>query len=192
MSTTMIEVNRFSKLLKTEKTALLIIDIQERILPVINNYQIVLDNTIKLIKGFKVLQLPIYFTEQYPKGLGPTHKAIANELGNIEPFEKMSFSCSGAGDLFGEFEKKNLSQIVVCGIESHVCVQQTVLDLIENGIQVNLAADAISSRKEIDYKTSLDRMRLHGAEVTTSESILFELLNICGTDQFRAVSKIVK
>lgn len=186
------DVKRFSKLLKSDQTALLIIDIQERILPVINNYQKVVENSIKLIKGFKVLNLPIYFTEQYPKGLGPTHKAIADELGGIQPFNKMSFSCSGAGDLFNEFKKKKLSQIVICGIEAHVCVQQTVLDLIENEIQVNLAADAVSSRKEIDYKSALDRMRYHGAEVTTAESILFELLNVCGTDQFKAISKIVK
>jgi len=186
------EVKRFNKLLKPEKTSLLIIDIQEKILPVISNNQMVVDNTLKLIKGFKVLNLPIYFTEQYPKGLGPTQKLIADELGAIEPFDKMSFSCSGAGELFNEFNKKNLSQIVVCGIESHVCVQQTVLDLIENGLQVNLAADSVSSRKEIDYKTALNRMRHHGAEVTTTESILFELLNVCGTDQFKAVSKIVK
>ena len=186
------EVKRFSKLLKPNQTALLIIDIQERILPVINNYQMVLDNTLKLIKGFKVLNLPIYFTEQYPKGLGSTHKAIADELGDMLPFDKMSFSCSGAGNLFNEVKKNNLSQIVICGIESHVCVQQTVLDLIENGIQVNLAADAVSSRKEIDYNTALNRMRHHGAEVTTTESILFELLNVCGTPQFKDISKIVK
>lgn len=186
------EVKRFSKLLKPEQTALLIIDIQERILPVINNHQIVVDNTLKLIKGFKVLGLPIYFTEQYPKGLGPTTRAILDELGDLKPFDKMSFSCSGAGELFDEFKKKNLSQIVVCGIEAHVCVQQTVLDLIENGFQVNLAADAISSRKEIDYQNALQRMRYHGAEVTTTESILFELLNVCGTPQFKEVSKIVK
>ncbi len=186
------KVKRFNKLLKAEKTALLIIDIQERILPVINNYQSVVDNTLKLIKGFKVLGLPIYFTEQYPKGLGPTIHSISDELGDLKPFDKMSFSCSGAGELFNEFKKKNLSQIVVCGIESHVCVQQTVLDLIENGIQVNVAADAVSSRKEIDYNTSLDRMRHHGTEVTTTESILFELLNICGTPQFKEISKLVK
>lgn len=186
------EPRRFSKILIPSQTALLIIDIQERILPVINNHQMVVDNTLKLIKGFKVLNLPIYYTEQYPKGLGPTSKAIADELIDIQPFQKMSFSCSGAGDLFKEFHSKNLSQIVVCGIESHVCVQQTVLDLIENGIQVNLAADAVSSRKEIDYKTALDRMRNHGTEVTTTESILFELLNVCGTPEFKTVSKIVK
>jgi nicotinamidase-related amidase len=188
----MSEVKRFHKLLKPDKTALLIIDLQERILPVINNHQLVVENTLKLIKGFKVLNLPIFFTEQYPKGLGPTSKSIVEELGDIKPFDKMSFSCSGAGKLFEEFTSKGLSQIVVCGIESHVCVQQTVLDLIENGIQVNLAADAVSSRKIIDYETALDRMRSHGTEVTTTESILFELLNVCGTDRFKAVSKIVK
>ena len=188
----MSEVKRFSKLLKPNQTALLIIDVQERILPVISNYLLVVENTLKLIKGFKVLGLPLYYTEQYPKGLGPTVSSITKELGELKPFDKMSFSCSGASDLFEEFKKKNLSQIVVCGIESHVCVQQTVLDLIENGIQVNLAADAVSSRKEIDYNTALNRMRHHGAEVTTTESILFELLNICGTPQFKDISKIVK
>jgi len=186
------EVKRFNKLLIPQKTALLIIDIQERILPVINNYQLVVENTMKLIKGFKVLSLPIYYTEQYPKGLGPTVSSITRELGDLKPFDKMSFSCSGAGNLFQEFKSKNFSQIVVCGIESHVCVQQTVLDLIENNLQVNLAADAVSSRKEFDYKTALDRMRNHGAEITTTESILFELLNVCGTPQFKEISKIVK
>ena len=185
-------MKRFSKLLKPEQTALLIIDIQERILPVINNHPLVVENTLKLIKGFKILGLPIYFTEQYPKGLGSTTRQIIEELGDLKPFDKMSFSCSGAGELFNEFKRKNLSQIVVCGVESHVCVQQTVLDLIENGLQVNLAADAVSSRKEIDYRTALDRMRHHGVEVATTEAILFELLNVCGTPQFKEVSKIVK
>lgn len=188
----MSELKRFSKLLKPEKTALLIIDIQERILLVINNHQLVIDNTLKLIKGFKVLGLPIYFSEQYPKGLGPTTRSILDELSDLKPFDKMSFSCSGAGDLFEELNKKNLSQIVVCGIEAHVCVQQTVLDLVENDFQVNIAADAVSSRKEMDYQTALERMRDHGAEITTTESILFELLNVCGTPQFKEVSKIVK
>jgi nicotinamidase-related amidase len=186
------EEKRFNKLLKTEKTCLLIIDIQKRILPVIKDYELVVENTLKLIKGFKAMGLPIYYTEQYPKGLGPTEEQIVNELDEIKPIEKMTFSCSGAGELFNIFNTKKHSQIVVCGIESHVCVQQTVLDLIENGFQVNLAADAVSSRKEKDYNIALDRMRAHGAEVTTTECILFELLNICGTDVFKQVSKIVK
>ncbi len=179
-------------ILKKETTALLIIDVQERILPVIRNYETVLENTVKLIKSFKAMQLPIYFTEQYPKGLGPTSQKILDELSGYTAYQKMSFSCSGAENLFEEFHKKRLTQIVVCGVESHVCVQQTVLDLISNDYQVNLAADAVSSRKEIDYKIALDRMRTLGAEVTTTESILFELLEVCGTPEFKDVSKIVK
>lgn len=186
------EFNRFSKLLKPQSTSLLIIDIQERILPVINNYQRVVDKTIILIKGFKELSLPIFYTEQYPKGLGPTVRPITDELGDLQPIDKMSFSCAGAGNLFEELQNENLSQIVVCGIEAHVCVQQTVLDLIENGFQVNLAADATSSRSEIDYNIAIERMRYHKAEITTAESVLFELLNVCGTPQFKEISKIVK
>ena len=174
-------------ILKKESTALLIIDMQERILPVIRNYETVLENTVKLIKGFKTMQLPIYFTEQYPKGLGPTSQIILNELERYSAYQKMSFSCSGAENLFDELHKKKLSQIVVAGIESHVCVQQTVLDLIANNYQVNLAANAVSSRKEIDYNIALDRMRTLGAEITTSESILFELLEVCGTPEFKEV-----
>ncbi len=186
------EVKRFNKLLKAENTCLLIIDIQKRILPVIKDYELVVENTLKLIKGFKAMGLPIYYTEQYPKGLGPTEEQIVKELDGIRPTDKMTFSCSGAGELFNILKANNHSQIVVCGIESHVCVQQTVLDLIENDFQVNLAADAVSSRKEKDYAVALNRMRHHSAEVTTTESILFELLNVCGTDVFKQVSKIVK
>ena len=185
-------VKRFDKLLVTDKSALLIIDIQERILPVINDHETVVQNTIKLIKGFKVLGVPIYYTEQYPKGLGPTAKVIKDELDENQAIQKLSFSCSGAGKLFELLKEKNLEQIVVCGIESHVCVQQTVLDLIANGFQVNLAADAVSSRKVKDYEIALARMRQHGAEVTTTEAILFELLNVCATPEFKQISKIVK
>jgi len=184
--------NRHPVILKKDTSALLIIDIQERILKVIRNSEDMIANVLKLIKGFKAMGLPIYTTEQYPKGLGETHHAIQAELGDYTAVQKMTFSCGGAGDLFGEFKKKELTQIVVCGIESHVCVQQTVLDLIHNGFQTNLAADAVSSRKYSDYDLSVSRMRHHGAEITSTESILFELLEVCGTDEFKAVSKIVK
>ena len=185
-------IKRFDKLLSTGKSALLIIDIQERILPVIHDYNTVVENTVKLIKGFKVLGLPIFHTEQYPKGLGPTVNTIKDELENNEAIQKLSFSCSGAGELFNELTKKGLSQLSVCGIESHVCVQQTVLDMLANDFQVNVAADAVSSRKKIDYEIALFRMAKCGAEVTTSEAILFELLNVCGTDEFKHISQIVK
>ena len=185
-------IKRNPKILSTGSTALLIIDIQEKILAVMQNPEMVVANTIKLIKGFKVLRLPIFYTEQYPKGLGSTAIQIANELEGLTPIQKMSFSCFGADDLFKRLSDNNVSQVVVAGIESHVCVQQTVLDLLANNLQVNLAADAVSSRKEIDYKMALERMRNNGAEITTSEAVLFELLNVCGTEEFKAISKIVK
>ncbi len=179
-------------ILRKESTALLIIDMQERILSVIHNFESILQNTLKLLKGFKVLRLPIFFTEQYPKGLGITSKLILDELEGNNSIQKMSFSCSGAENLFVEFLQKNLTQIVVTGIETHVCVQQTVLDLLANNFQINLAADAVSSRKEFDFKIALERMRKAGAEITTTESILFELLEVCGTPEFKEISKIIK
>ena len=185
------EVKRNSKILVKEKTALLVIDVQQKIIDIVQNKDVLVENTIKLIKGMRILGVPIFFTEQYPKGLGSTIDEIKNEIGT-EAIEKMTFSCSGAGDLFQTLIDKNISQVVVCGIESHVCVQQTVLDLIENGFQVNVAADAVSSRREFDLKIALVRMRENKAEVTTTESVLFELLNICGTDDFKSIIKIVK
>lgn len=184
-------MKRYSKLLDRNKSALLIIDVQERILGVMNNKEFFLENIIKLIKGIKVLDVPIFLTEQYPKGLGETISEIKSELEN-SAIQKMSFSCFGAENLFQELINKNISQVILCGIESHVCVMQTALDLIENGFQVNLAADAVTSRKISDYQIAIERMRVNGVEITSTESILFELLNVCGTEEFKSVSKIVK
>lgn len=183
---------RHSTILRREDTALLIIDVQERIFRVMLNSENLIKNITNLIEGFKILGSPIFITEQYPKGLGETESRIKSALGEIVPLQKMSFSCAGAGDLFDTLKTKNIKQVVLAGIESHVCVQQTALDLLENGFQVNLAADACSSRKEIDYNTALSRMRNAGIIVTTTESILFELLGVCGTDEFKQISKIIK
>jgi isochorismate hydrolase len=186
------ELKRHPKILKKESVALLIIDIQERIFRVMQHTERVIENNLKLINGFQIMNLPIFYTEQYPKGLGETESRLKEALGNKQAVQKMSFSCYGAGDLFDELNSKKIKQVVVTGIESHVCVQQTVMDLLANDFQVNVIADAVSSRKEIDYNTALNRMAKLGAEVTTTESVLFELLEVCGTDEFKAVSKLVK
>ncbi len=185
-------IERNKIILTRDKTALLVIDIQEKILTVINGSDNVVKNTLKLIKGFKVLNIPIFYTEQYPKGLGVTSAPLLKELEGLSAIQKMSFSCSGAGNLFTRLKDNNVSQVVIAGIESHVCVQQTALDLLANGFQVDLAADATSSRNETDYKFALERMRAHSVEITTTESILFELLTYSGTDEFKEISKIIK
>lgn len=184
-------VKRNKIILKKETTALLIIDIQERILKVIRKNEELVENVLKLIKGVKVLNLKTFYTEQYPKGLGPTLSILKTELTD-EALQKLTFSCSGAENLFAELKVNNIEQVVVCGIETHVCVQQTVLDLLANGFQVNVVADGVSSRKKNDYNTALSRMQNLGAEITTVESVLFELLEVCGTPEFKEVSKIVK
>lgn len=186
------KIKKHPNILVKENSALLMIDVQERILKVINQYENLLENTKKLILGFNEMSLPIYYTEQYPKGLGGTVEELKEMLVDTESIQKMTFSCSGAGDLFENLKKSEVRQVVVCGIESHVCVQQTVLDLIANDFKVFVAADAVSSRKEFDYNIAIERMRTNGAEITTTEAILFELLNICGTPEFKAVAKLIK
>jgi nicotinamidase-related amidase len=185
-------LERNKKILTREKTALLLIDIQEKILSVMNNPEQVTHGSLNLVKGFKALNIPIFYTEQYPKGLGPTDSSLLKELEGLSVIQKMSFSCSGVPNFFTRLIDNNVSQVVIAGIESHICVQQTALDLLANGFQVNIAADATSSRKEADYKFALERMRSHGAEITTSEAILFELLTVAGTDEFKEISKIIK
>ncbi|MEW6506498.1 MAG: hydrolase [Bacteroidota bacterium] len=183
---------KHTKLLNSKKSALIVIDIQEKILPVIFQYDRVVENSIKLIKGFKSLGLPVYYTEQYPKGLGPTLLQVKEALEDARAIEKMSFSCYGAPGLFEELQNKKIEQVVLCGVEAHVCVMQTALDLAANGFQVHVAADAVSSRREFDFNIALNRMKSNNAEVTLTESVLFELLEVCGTDQFKFVSKLVK
>jgi nicotinamidase-related amidase len=183
---------RHSSILRKEEAALLIIDIQEKILRAMINPEIVIQNTLKLIKGFKILRSPIFLTEQYPKGLGETESRIKEAIQDIVPVQKMSFSCSDAEDLFEKLKKQSIKQVAVAGIESHVCVQQTALDLLANGFQISLAADACSSRKNVDHNIALKRMRSAGVTVTTTEAILFEMLVVCGTEEFKKISKLVR
>lgn len=173
-------------------TALLVVDIQEKIVPVMNESQKFITNTLKLIKGCKVLGLPIFLTEQYPKGLGGTINEIKSELVDITPIQKMSFSCAGSVELMAKLKKSEIKNIILAGIESHVCISQTALDLSVNGFNIVVAADAVSSRRKFDYEIALSRMARNNIDVTLTESILFEMLNVCGTEEFKQISKIVK
>ena len=185
-------MERNSKILSRDTTALILIDVQERILNVMFNKEHLIENCAKLIKGFKILNLPIFFTEQYPKGLGPTTHFLIEELEGLSAIQKTSFSCFGAGNLFQRLKDNDVKQVVIAGIESHVCVQQTVLDLLANNFQVDVCADAISSRKEKDLNIALERMRNNNAEITSVESVLFELLQESRTEEFKKISAIIK
>jgi len=185
-------MKRHFSILRRESTGLLIIDIQERISAVMKYRDMVLENTGKLVRGFNVLNVPIFITEQYRKGLGPTEVPILEILNPPDIVDKMTFSCCAAPTLMDQLHRKGIRQIVVCGIETHVCVQQTVLDLIAEDFAVYLVRDAVSSRKEMDHETAIHRMQQAGAIITTAESVLFELLVQAGTSEFKQISQIVK
>jgi len=175
-----------------EDTAAVVVDIQERLLPHIHQWEQTLQNCLKLIDGLQVLSVPLLVTQQYTKGLGPTDPSIISRIPGFSHIEKNTFSCCGEPaftEKLSSFGKKN---IILCGIETHVCVLQTCIDLLEEGYMPVVVEDCVSSRKPNDKAIAIGRMRQEGARVTTLESILFELTRSAGTDTFKSISKLVK
>jgi|ERR1019366_7238828 nicotinamidase-related amidase len=174
------------------KAGLVVVDVQERLLPAIFEQQRVVQNTVSLIQGAAILQVPIFATEQYRKGLGPTVPEVATIIPGFAPMEKLAFSACGATGFVAALKQKKVSEAIVCGIEAHVCVTQTCLDLLEKGFRVFVAADAVSSRTPENCRAGLDRMRAAGAVIVSTEMVLFELLERAGTDEFKQILKLVK
>jgi nicotinamidase-related amidase len=180
------------RLLK-EDCCLLVIDIQSRLFPHIHQFQEFEDSTCKLIEGAKALDLPIFVSEQYVKGLGETTENVQIALGDAyKPIEKMAFSCMDM-DEFKQFLKKtNKKNVLICGIESHICILQTALDLLEAGLKPVVIENCVSSRKLSDKETAVRRLLQEGSVVSSYESVLFELCRYSGTPEFKAISKIIK
>jgi nicotinamidase-related amidase len=174
--------------LERDRAALVVVDVQEGFRPVIDGFEDVARRTAALVQGARVLGLPVVVSEQYPKGLGPTVPEVAEHLDGVERVSKTVFSAPQADG----FSLGGRDQAIVCGIETHICVMQSVLDLVEQGVHVEVAADAVSSRTAVDREVGLERMREAGARLTTAETALFELLGRAGTDEFKAVQKAVK
>lgn len=183
---------RSLELASREDTRLLIVDMQEKFVPVIDEIEDVIENCVKLMSGAKILGIPISATEQYPKGLGSTIPEIAAHLEGKVP-EKLDFSCLNALDWAESgHEPDGRSRVIVAGIETHVCILQTVLDLLAYGFRVYIPADAVSSRRSFDYEVALQRMAESGAVITTTESILFELCQTAAAPEFKEISRLVK
>ena len=175
-----------------ENAAGLVIDIQERLYPHIYENEAVARNTGVLIEGLKVLGVPVLVTQQYTRGLGPTIPGLLELIRDFPLIEKTAFSCCDEPDFIRALDETHKRFILIAGIESHVCVLQTVIDLVERGYQPVLVEDCVSSRKANDKRTSVHRMLKEGAIVTSYESILFELCRFSGTDEFKSISKLVK
>ncbi|HEY3865395.1 MAG TPA: isochorismatase family protein [Solirubrobacteraceae bacterium] len=171
-------------LLDRKRTALIVVDVQEGFRPYAS-FAPVAEACAKLVRAARILDVPRLVSEQYPKGLGHTAPEVGLE--GERPLEKSVFSAARAEG----FDLAGRDQALVCGIETHVCVSQTVLDLLERGVQVQVPADAVGSRHGIDYERGLERLERAGAVVTTVEAALFELLERAGTPEFKAVQKLI-
>lgn len=183
-------LGRSPELMSRGDTALLVVDVQEKLVPAIGGVAEVVWNARRLIDGAKILGLPVAATEQYPQGLGPTVPELAERL-PARP-SKLAFSCRGCPEIFEQLKGRGVHKILVCGIESHVCVQQTVLDLLANGWRVYVAVDAVGSRRDIDHQTALRRMDSAGATLTTTEAALFEWCQEAGSAEFKQISRLVR
>lgn len=185
-------MNKNHRLLR-QSTGLLVIDCQEKLFPYVENSCAIGQVMQKAIRGFQILKLPIYVTEQYPKGLGKTVAILKGLLGAHQAYlEKTAFSCLASEDVKDVLLKAPIRQWVVIGIEAHVCVLQTVKDLIENGRQVTVLNDAIGSRSIYDFSTSIAEMRDAGARISSTETVLFELLRDSKALEFKEISELIK
>lgn len=175
-----------------ENAALVIIDIQEKLFRVMYEKEALSSNIQKLIKGTQIMDIPIILTEQNPDGLGPTIPEISNILPGLHPIPKFSFSCCRDQGFQQKLEELHRKQILITGIETHICVYQTAIDLLSSGYEVQIVADCVSSRTPENRDIALKRINMEGALLTSIEMVLFELLKTAKDDRFKAISSIVK
>jgi nicotinamidase-related amidase len=178
--------------LTADDTALLVIDMQERLFPVMHEKEKLLRNMLKLIRGAQVLEIPVILTEQYPKGLGPTLPEVKELLPDIKPIEKVSFNCCDEEVFCRALGALKRKQLLVAGIEAHICVYQTAMALCRAGYEVQVVGDCTSSREPENRLVALFKLGAAGVSPTTTEMALFELLKVAVGDKFKQISNIVK
>lgn len=175
-----------------ENTVGLVIDIQERLLPAMAEQESFLHHTKILIEGLQTLGLPLLVTQQYTKGLGETVGEISSLIKDFSPIEKRDFSCCDETNVADQLKAQGAKNVIICGIESHVCVLQTAVDLKEAGYNPVVVMDCVSSRSLDNIDLAAERFRYEGIMMTSCESILFELTRSSAAEEFRAISKLVK
>jgi nicotinamidase-related amidase len=179
-------------MLSRTDAVLIIIDIQGNLAQAMDDKEKLFANNVKLIQGFKALNLPIIFTEQIPQKLGKTIPLILQELNGIVPIAKETFSCWDDRNFKEQLEGLNRRQIVLTGIECHICVYQTAIDLMSNGFTVHLVTDAVSSRTPENRQVGINAIKSAGARITSTEMVLFELLRTAADPKAKDIFKIVK
>ena len=182
-------------ILDRNASVLVVVDVQERLMKVMPELaaRAVLDNVVRLVRGAQVLDLPVIVTEQYPKGLGPTVAPVREAFGEAEPpIEKTDFSCEQVRAFRDRMERFHKPQVVLCGIEAHVCVLQTALDALHRERQVFVAADAICSRRSENHALAVQQLLQAGAVPTPTESVLFGWMRRAEGEAFKAISRLVR
>ena len=180
--------------LEAEQCVLLVVDIQEKLLPPIFNQESLVKNSQLLIRLAKILSIPVMVTTQYSKGLGSTVPDIASLLTDVPAFDKLEFSCFGSDQFRTRLKSLPGSRntVLLCGMETHICVMQTALGALNGGYLVHVASDAVGSRAEWNWKIGLDRMRAAGAVISSTEMMMYELLRCSGTPQFKELLQYLK
>jgi nicotinamidase-related amidase len=179
--------------LSRKQTALLIVDVQEKLFPLVDRPCEVMENLQKVISGFKILNLPIFVTEQYPKGLGKTIDGLKAYLPENQLYiEKTTFSCVADPQFKSMIQSLPIQQWVVAGIEAHVCVLQTAKGLLDMNKDVAILNDAITSRSIFDFSTAIAELRDYGARITSTETVLFELVGDSKAAEFKQLSQLIK
>jgi len=179
-------------LMNCDDTALVVVDVQEKLIPHIQHSEELVWNVGRLIEGASILGVPLFFTEQYPKGLGSTISALGAQAPDAPVFEKTMFSCRECSGLFEKLKSSNISKVLLVGIEAHVCVMQSALDFIAAGYDVYVCIDAAGSRFEEDGMTAMQRMETSGVSLVSCEMALFEWCTKAGSAEFKQISKLVQ
>ena len=180
------------KRIDKDSCVLVVVDVQGKLAELMTNRDILFERLVRLIRGSSLLGVPLIWTEQVPEKLGPTTEVVRREIEGEKPISKSAFSCMGEPIFADRLESLNRRTVVLCGIEAHVCVYQTALDLVEAGYRVEVVSDAVSSRRESDLRLGLRRMKQAGVGITGVEMLLFELQRLAQGDDFRRLIQIVK
>ena len=185
---------RSPKMVKASGAALMVVDIQEKLAVAMDTGRlgVVLGNATRMIQTARALSVPILVTEQYPRGLGRTLDSIAGAIGPFEPIEKLTFSAMGVEEVLRSLKDARVRDVIIVGMEAHVCVAQTVYDLEALGFRPVVLADAVISRYEEDHAVAIERLRHDGITITTTEAMIFELLEVAGTEAFKTVRQFVR
>lgn len=173
-------------------SVLLIIDVQEKLVPEIFKKKEVIENIKKLIEFCKALNIPIILTEQYPKGLGTTISEIKSTLLNYEPIKKVSFSCFDSYEFWEKIKKLNPSSLIITGIETHICVNQTALDALMENYKIFVISDAVSSRTKHNWEIGLQKMQSCGVNISSTEMLMYEILERASTSDFKKILPLLK